>query len=279
MTSRSALPLTCSNSSVGTPWARMTSVPPSTWSARSAVRMPRSDEVGLDARVVDQLAEGGDLLALVARVLGLVDRQAHAIAEAGALGDADLGSGCGGHRSDSTVRSRYIRIYAPSAWRRWSGQQRGDLAHDPLRPSASASRSRRPVRPVRQRERLTDRGRRPGSGAASATRPGRSAACPLIPTGSERGAAAHGEQRGADLPALRAPVARARALREECRSGGPRRGAWSATRWAARSPSPRRTKIDPGLRRQPAEERPALHLVLGHEVDRRDRSGGRWPSR
>ena len=51
-------------------------------------------EIGLDARVMDQLAEGRDLLALVPRVLRLVDRQAHAIAEAGALGDADVGSGC-----------------------------------------------------------------------------------------------------------------------------------------------------------------------------------------
>jgi len=52
-------------------------------------------EVGLDAGVVHQLSEGGDLLALVARVLGLVDRQANAVAEAGTLGDADLRSnGC-----------------------------------------------------------------------------------------------------------------------------------------------------------------------------------------
>ena len=50
-------------------------------------------EVGLDARVVDQLAECRHFLALLAGVLGLVDRQAHAIAEAGALGDADVGTG------------------------------------------------------------------------------------------------------------------------------------------------------------------------------------------
>ena len=34
-------------SRAGTPWARMTSVPPSTWSARSAVRMPRSERSAL----------------------------------------------------------------------------------------------------------------------------------------------------------------------------------------------------------------------------------------
>ena len=56
-------------------------------------------EIGLDARVVNELAEGGDLLALGCRVLGLVDREPHAIAEAGALGDADVRSGCRGHRS------------------------------------------------------------------------------------------------------------------------------------------------------------------------------------
>ena len=95
------MPFTVSNSGFGTPWARMTSVPPSTWSARSAVRMPRSDQIGLDAGVVHQLAEGGDLLALASGVLGLVDRQPHAIAEAGALGDANVGSGGRGHGINS----------------------------------------------------------------------------------------------------------------------------------------------------------------------------------
>src|SRR5579859_3249433 len=52
-------------------------------------------EVGLDPGVVDELPERGDLLALFAGALGLVDRQAHAVAEAGMLGDADLGAnGC-----------------------------------------------------------------------------------------------------------------------------------------------------------------------------------------
>src|SRR4029077_17122853 len=56
-------------------------------------------QVGLDAGVVDELPECCDLFPLFARVLGLVDRQAHAIAEAGALGDAHVGArgGCGAH--------------------------------------------------------------------------------------------------------------------------------------------------------------------------------------
>src|SRR6187401_2629770 len=73
-------------------------------------------EVGLDARVMDQLAEGGDLLALGPRVLRLVDREAHAVAEAGAFRDADVGSdgnlGGRSHRFNSRGDRRYIRIYA-----------------------------------------------------------------------------------------------------------------------------------------------------------------------
>ena len=73
-------------------------------------------EIGLDAGVVHQLAERGDLLALGCRVLGLVDREPNAVAEAGALGDADVRSGCGGHRVHSRVPAGwrpYMRIYAP----------------------------------------------------------------------------------------------------------------------------------------------------------------------
>ena len=54
-------------------------------------------QVGLDAGVVHQLAEGGDLLPLVARVLGLVNGKAHAVAESGALRDANLRSKGGAH--------------------------------------------------------------------------------------------------------------------------------------------------------------------------------------
>src|SRR6266508_6276165 len=54
-------------------------------------------QVGLDAGVVHQLAEGGDLLSFVARVLGLVNGQAHAVAESSALRDADLRSKGGAH--------------------------------------------------------------------------------------------------------------------------------------------------------------------------------------
>ena len=55
-------------------------------------------EVGLDPGVVHELAEGRDVLALGSSVLGLVDRQPNAIAEAGALGDPNLGPRCSGHR-------------------------------------------------------------------------------------------------------------------------------------------------------------------------------------
>ena len=62
-------------------------------------------KVRLDAGVVDELAEGGDLLALLASVLGLVDRQSHAIAEAGALGDAYVGAGggCSAHLNTHSI--------------------------------------------------------------------------------------------------------------------------------------------------------------------------------
>ena len=49
-------------------------------------------EVGLDTRVVDELPQGGNVLALVAGVLGLVDCESNAVAEAGALRDAHFGT-------------------------------------------------------------------------------------------------------------------------------------------------------------------------------------------
>ena len=93
MTSRSPLPFTCSNSERGhavraDDERAALDLVGQVGGADAAV-----GQVGLDARVVDELPEGGDLLALVARVLGLVDREAHAVAEAGALGDADVRSG------------------------------------------------------------------------------------------------------------------------------------------------------------------------------------------
>src|SRR5947208_7688397 len=56
-------------------------------------------QIGLDARVVDELPQGGDVLALVPGVFRLVDRQPHAVAEAGAFRDAHLGTngGCRAH--------------------------------------------------------------------------------------------------------------------------------------------------------------------------------------
>ena len=78
-------------------------------------------EVGLDAGVVDQLAEGGDLLPLVAGVLGLVDRQAHAIAEAGALGDTDL-------RRGAVLIAPILSVRGPYRPFCQLGKERSDLA-------------------------------------------------------------------------------------------------------------------------------------------------------
>src|SRR3989442_175808 len=90
---------------------------------------------------MDELPEGGDLLPFVTRVLGLVDRQAHAVAEAGALGDAHVGAsgGCRAHLEPilwAPACAGRLRPWRPDAmglaeapslgWR----QQGGDGAHD-----------------------------------------------------------------------------------------------------------------------------------------------------
>jgi hypothetical protein len=69
-------------------------------------------EVGLDPGVVHQLAEGGDLLPLGARVLRLVDREPNAVAEAGALRDPHIWSDCRCHGNHSTV-SGPVYTYIP----------------------------------------------------------------------------------------------------------------------------------------------------------------------
>src|SRR5207302_6286533 len=79
-------------------------------------------QVGLDAGVVDELPESGDFLPLLASVLGLVDRQTHAVAEAGALGDAHVGAGGG-------CRAHLEAILSAPACAVRSG---------PLRPAASS---------------------------------------------------------------------------------------------------------------------------------------------
>ena len=66
-----------------------TAAPWSTSSSVSTVSMPRSWSSRDDALVVDDLAEGMRRLAGGRGLLGLVDRLADAVAEAGALGDAD----------------------------------------------------------------------------------------------------------------------------------------------------------------------------------------------
>ena len=77
-----------------TPWARMTTAAPwSTSSSVSTVRTPICLEVADHALVVDDLAEGVGRLPAGGGLLGLVDRLAHAVAEAGALGDPDVSNG------------------------------------------------------------------------------------------------------------------------------------------------------------------------------------------
>ena len=82
-----------------TPWARMTTAAP--WSTSSS-DLDRLDaqvlEVADDALVVDDLAEGMRRLAGGRRLLRLVDRLANAVAEPGALRDADFLDGS--HASD-----------------------------------------------------------------------------------------------------------------------------------------------------------------------------------
>ena len=74
-----------------TPWARMTTAAPrSTSSSVSTVWMPEVLEVADDAFVVDDLAEGMGQLAGGRGLLRLVDRLANAVAEPGALRDADF---------------------------------------------------------------------------------------------------------------------------------------------------------------------------------------------
>jgi hypothetical protein len=72
-------------------------------------------QVGLDPGVVHELPEGRDVLALGARVLRLVDGEAHAVAEAGTLGDTNIGSdGRCHHVHGTALRTRRIAIpYIP----------------------------------------------------------------------------------------------------------------------------------------------------------------------
>ena len=69
-------------------------------------------EVADDALVVDDLAEGVRRLAGGRGLLGLVDRLAHAVAEAGALRDADLLDG-----SHASIIARGSAVPTPSASR------------------------------------------------------------------------------------------------------------------------------------------------------------------
>src|SRR5687768_18429009 len=67
-----------------------------------------------------ELTEGGDVLPLGSRVLRLVDRQPDAVAETGALGDANVRSSCRGHWLHSrrdTRQGQFRAIHAATG--RW----------------------------------------------------------------------------------------------------------------------------------------------------------------
>src|SRR5207249_10143407 len=68
-------------------------------------------EIGDDALVVDDLAEGVRRLAGRGRLLGHVDRLADTVAEAGPVGDADLSNGA--HPFDYRMRVGSSRFTGP----------------------------------------------------------------------------------------------------------------------------------------------------------------------
>ncbi len=119
-----------------TPWARMTTAAPCV----DLVELLDADDALLaqladDALVVDDLAERVRLLALGGADARGIDGLAHAIAEAGAAGDADFGDGSHGLASIASALRHGVE---PGGYRRRPGlplatvarlDQRGDAAH------------------------------------------------------------------------------------------------------------------------------------------------------
>ena len=169
-------------------------------------------EVADDALVVDDLAEGVRRLAGGRRLLGLVDRLANAVAEAGALRDADLLDGS--HALDYRTGSRFrpSRTTAPLAGR----QERGDAAHDEVGGEALGGLAVRAGRqlvgePERRADADRDAAARMRQLLAARPAPGSS---PRSPIGHDRRAGAQGEHGDAVAGLLERAVGAARALRE-----------------------------------------------------------------
>ncbi len=132
-------------------------------------------------------------------------------------------------------------------------------------PSASACAVDPAVGNVRERERLPDLDGDP-AGMRDLRAPGEDPMRPGDPRRQQRCARAHGEKGRTGPASLEVPVARARALRVQGDRAA--RGQClerEALRGSVALAAPH--EEDARLRRQPAEDRPAQHLGLGHEVD------------
>ena len=255
-----------------TPWARMTTAAPwSTSSSVSTVWMPRSLQVADDALVVDDLAEGVRRLAGRGRLLGLVDRLAHAVAEAGALRDADLLDGS--HASSIArgpvrpVGSGLARSGAPA--RRRAGEAAGRAMRRMIRSVAAAWPPCGRVRRAARRPGGT--ANRPGSitwppGCGSFWPRGQTLVRAGDPDRHDRRTGAQGQDRRAILACWSAPSGCASPPGR--RTGrGPRRG----RAWRAGTPRRRRRRGRPAwtppLRGDPADDRPVEQLPLAEPVD------------
>ncbi len=198
-----------------------TAAPWSTSSSVSTVWMPRSWRSRDDALVVDDLAEGVRHLAGGRRFLGLVDRLAHAVAEAGALRDADffddshgpiIARGPRGPATATDLGGRLRRVLTPLGRR----QQLRDPLHDQRRREAL----RRAALDVRGQH-LVEAERAPDADRHVATRVRELLAARPDPVRAgdaerhDRRAGPQGERRDPVLGGLEPAVRAARALGED----------------------------------------------------------------
>src|SRR3990172_5504078 len=196
-------------------------------------------KVSLDPWVVDKLTERGDVFPLVTGVLGLVDRQAHAIAEAGTLGDSHLGSGDCGHPPDSIGPVPY-RPRCPSG--RSAAISRMIRSVPAARVSRSSLPSSRCGRSKTGPMRIVTAVR-----CGNRLRPGKIRPVPVIPTGRS-GTPARIAISAAPSFASPSTQTRERVPSGKMAIGRPSARCASAWRCAARSLSPRGTKKTPADR-------------------------------
>ena len=253
-----------------TPWARMTTAAPwSTSSSDSTVSTPSCCRSRDDALVVDDLAQGVRRLAGRRRLLRLVDRLAHAIAEAGALGDPDVLDGSHGSMVAQAAQSRrgfgYLEgsgFRLPGSGRdassgtasaytpRWRGSRRAAmrpmiavvamaLAARRSVPAGttSATRNGSPTRTVTVRR---------GIGSGILLPRGQTRSLSLIPIGTIGGPGPQRQHREAVLRLLQLAVGAARALREDQQDVAAHRGSGSR----GGTPRCRRCRDPPGGRRR-----------------------------